>query len=163
MPWKLESLLWNCLKKQLKKWIGALNTQKKEEFKSGPSRVPFVNRVIAVGMRIPTRAGNVLREGERVKDAPFAKFPCIKLDIDEWGGWVVRGNASSHEKCRLPGCGTLNLYSHLTLVDSVGNNTAYHSWCLPSVDWCTLRINSSLGLLKPGMLSYGRKRDRFLP
>lgn len=73
------------------------------------------------------------------------------------------GNASSHEKCRLRGFGTLNLYSHLMLEDSVANNTAYQSWCLPSVDWWTSRINPSLGLLRPGMLSCERKRDWFLP
>lgn len=47
-------------------------------------------------MQIPTRAGNVLPGDERVKDAPFAKFPYIQLDTDEWG-WL--GGVS---QCQLP-------------------------------------------------------------
>lgn len=170
MSWKLESPLRNCQKKQLMKWIRLPDTQEQEVSARDehPSRIPSVcTSSFSTGAADSyARAGNGLQEQigwgfERQK--PSAKSPSVKLDLTQREGRVVWGNSSSHEMCRLRGYGTLNLYSRLMAVDSVANNTAYHSPSLLSVDWWTWRINSSPGLVRPGMLSCERKRDWFLP
>lgn len=47
---------------------------------SSPSWIPFVHRVIAIGMQIPTKARNMLREQVKwafERQKPSAKFPYV--------------------------------------------------------------------------------------